>query len=115
MRLKVRLVGGHLVAFARARPGVLIVNAARGGIVDEAALLDALESGQVGGAALDVFEKEPPDPDSPLVAHERVICTPHLGASTEQVDSFAALAATPNRLDAHHLHLCGVAMQSQID
>ena len=79
-------------AFARARPGVLIVNAARGGIVDEAALLDALESGQVGGAALDVFEKEPPDPDSPLVAHERVICTPHLGASTEQAQVNVSVA-----------------------
>jgi D-3-phosphoglycerate dehydrogenase len=71
---------------------VLVVNAARGGIVDEAALLEALESGQVGGAALDVFEKEPPPRDHPLVAHERVICTPHLGASTEQAQLNVAVA-----------------------
>jgi D-3-phosphoglycerate dehydrogenase len=79
-------------AFARTRPGVLLVNAARGGIVDEAALLAALESGQVGGAALDVFEVEPPPKDHPLLAHERVICTPHLGASTEQAQLNVAIA-----------------------
>ncbi len=79
-------------ALRKARPGVLVVNAARGGIVDEAALLEALESGQVGGAALDVFEKEPPPRGHPLVAHERVICTPHLGASTEQAQLNVAVA-----------------------
>jgi len=79
-------------AFARARHGVLVINAARGGIVDEAALLDALGSGQVGGAALDVFEKEPPDPQHPLIQHERVICTPHLGASTAQAQLNVAVA-----------------------
>jgi len=79
-------------AFAKMQRGVLIVNAARGGIVDEAALLEALESGQVGGAALDVFEKEPPPKDHPLVLHERVICTPHLGASTEQAQVNVAVA-----------------------
>ncbi len=75
----------------RCKPGVLIVNAARGGIVDEAALLEALESGHVGGAALDVFEVEPPDDDNPLVRHPRVICTPHLGASTEQAQLNVAI------------------------
>jgi D-3-phosphoglycerate dehydrogenase / 2-oxoglutarate reductase len=79
-------------AFAKARPGVLIVNAARGGIVDEDALFEALESGAVGGAALDVFEEEPPPTDHPLVAHPRVICTPHLGASTEQAQVNVAIA-----------------------
>ena len=79
-------------AFARMRRGVLIVNAARGGIVDERALLEALESGQVGGAALDVFEKEPPPKDHPLLSHERVICTPHLGASTEQAQVNVSIA-----------------------
>ncbi|MGI9591850.1 MAG: phosphoglycerate dehydrogenase, partial [Myxococcota bacterium] len=79
-------------AFAKAKPGVLVVNAARGGIVDETALLEALESGQVGGAALDVFVDEPPAPDHPLVNHERVICTPHLGASTEQAQVNVAIA-----------------------
>jgi D-3-phosphoglycerate dehydrogenase len=79
-------------AFARMRRGVLIVNAARGGIVDEAALLEALESGQVGGAALDVFEQEPPAKENPLLAHPRVICTPHLGASTEQAQVNVSIA-----------------------
>jgi D-3-phosphoglycerate dehydrogenase len=79
-------------ALAKMQRGVLIVNAARGGIVDEAALLEALDSGQVGGAALDVFEKEPPPADHPLVRHERVICTPHLGASTEQAQVNVAIA-----------------------
>jgi D-3-phosphoglycerate dehydrogenase len=79
-------------AFAKMKPGVLIVNAARGGIVDEAALFEALESGHVGGAALDVFSVEPPPPDHPLIGHERVICTPHLGASTGQAQLNVAVA-----------------------
>jgi D-3-phosphoglycerate dehydrogenase len=77
--------------FPHCKPGVLIINAARGGIIDEAALLDALESGQVGGAALDVFDVEPPGEDHPLVRHPRVICTPHLGASTEQAQLNVAI------------------------
>ncbi len=83
------LLGAH--AFAKCKRGVLVVNAARGGIVDEAALLVALESGQVAGAALDVFEKEPPASDHPLVQHPKVICTPHLGASTEQAQLNVAI------------------------
>lgn len=80
-------------ALRRVRPGVLLVNAARGGIVDEDALLEALEDGRVGGAALDVFETEPPQPDHPLVRHPHVICTPHLGAATEQAQVNVAIAA----------------------
>ena len=79
-------------ALALARPGVLIINAARGGIVDEEALLEALESGQVGGAGLDVFTKEPPPENHPLVSHPKVICTPHLGASTEQAQINVSIA-----------------------
>jgi D-3-phosphoglycerate dehydrogenase / 2-oxoglutarate reductase len=79
-------------AFAKVKPGVLLVNAARGGIVDEAALLEALEAGAVGGAALDVFDEEPPPAGHALVAHPRVICTPHLGASTEQAQVNVSIA-----------------------
>ncbi|MEE3331038.1 MAG: phosphoglycerate dehydrogenase [Myxococcota bacterium] len=79
-------------AFAKCKPGLLVVNAARGGIVDEEALLEALESGQVAGAALDVFVEEPPDATHPLVTHPQVICTPHLGASTEQAQVNVSIA-----------------------
>jgi D-3-phosphoglycerate dehydrogenase len=79
-------------AFAKVKPGVLVINAARGGIVDEDALLEALEEDRVGGAALDVFIQEPPGTDHPLVQHERVICTPHLGASTEQAQLNVSVA-----------------------
>jgi phosphoglycerate dehydrogenase-like enzyme len=68
---------------AKCKNGVHIVNCARGGIVDEAALLRALESGKVAGAALDVFTSEPPkDHLKPLLSHPNLVCTPHLGAST---------------------------------
>lgn len=70
---------------ALCRPGVRLVNAARGGLVDEAALLDAVRSGHVAGAALDVFETEPPPTEGfPLRDDGRVVLTPHLGASTAE-------------------------------
>jgi phosphoglycerate dehydrogenase-like enzyme len=68
--------------FAAMRPGALFVNIARGGLVDEDALLAALESGQVGAAGLDVFAREPADPGSALVSHPRVLATPHVGWHT---------------------------------
>ena len=78
-------------ALVKMKDGVLIVNAARGGIVDETALLEGLKSGKVVGAALDVFAEEPPPKDHPLIAHEHVICTPHLGASTEEAQEKVAV------------------------
>jgi D-3-phosphoglycerate dehydrogenase len=81
----------NAAAIEKMKAGVLIVNAARGGIVDEEALLEGLKAGKIGGAALDVFVKEPPDPSSALVAHERVITTPHLGASTEEAQEKVAV------------------------
>jgi D-3-phosphoglycerate dehydrogenase len=77
-------------ALAKAKKGVRIINCARGGLVDEAALAEALKSGHVAGAALDVFETEPAT-DSPLFGLENVVCTPHLGAATAEAQENVAL------------------------
>ena len=97
-------------AFDRVKPGVLVVNAARGGIVDEKALLEALEDGRVGGAALDVFVEEPPSADHPLIHHPRVICTPHLGASTEQAQVNVSIAVAEQVRDYLLTELIGNAV-----
>lgn len=77
------LINEH--SLAKMKKGVHIVNCARGGIIDEEALLGALNSGHVAGAAIDVWEKEPPQEKSKaLIAHPAVVSTPHLGASTEE-------------------------------
>jgi D-3-phosphoglycerate dehydrogenase len=69
--------------FALMKKGVVLINCARGGVVDQKALLDALESGKVAGAALDVFEHEPPtDAEKALIQHPRVSVSPHIGGST---------------------------------
>jgi D-3-phosphoglycerate dehydrogenase len=77
------------MAFSQMKDGVRIVSTARGGIINEAALLDALNKGKVAGVALDVFEKEPPGLTE-LVSHPRVIATPHIGAQTAEAQSRAA-------------------------
>ncbi|MEP6815348.1 MAG: phosphoglycerate dehydrogenase, partial [Marmoricola sp.] len=76
---------------ARAKSGLVLVNAARGGIVDEAALYDALKNGQIAAAGLDVFAEEPCT-DSPLFELENVVATPHLGASTDEAQEKAGIA-----------------------
>ncbi|MDZ4307824.1 phosphoglycerate dehydrogenase [Allopontixanthobacter sp.] len=75
---------------AKTKPGVRIVNCARGGLIDEAALKEGLESGHIAGAALDVFAKEPAK-ESPLFGTPNFICTPHLGASTDEAQVNVAL------------------------
>lgn len=78
-------------AFASMKPGARIVNCARGGIINEADLLAALESGHIAGAALDVFESEPPlEHEWALIKHPLVIATPHLGASTVEAQTKVA-------------------------
>jgi D-3-phosphoglycerate dehydrogenase len=72
------------------KPGVRLVCAARGGVVDEAALLGALERGKVAAAGLDVFAEEPPGL-TPLISHPRVVATPHIGAQTREAQSRAAV------------------------
>jgi D-3-phosphoglycerate dehydrogenase len=79
-------------AFSKMRKGVYVVNCARGGIIDEAALAQALRDGIVAGAALDVFEEEPPAADNPLLQLPQVVSTPHLGASTGEAQLNVALA-----------------------
>ncbi|HJQ15107.1 MAG TPA: hydroxyacid dehydrogenase [Anaerolineales bacterium] len=77
------------IAFSQMKDGVRLVSTARGGIIDESALLEALNHGKVAGVALDVFEKEPPGLTE-LVAHPRVITSPHIGAQTAEAQSRAA-------------------------
>lgn len=72
------------------KPGVIVVNTSRGGVVDEAALFELLEAGRLGGVALDVFATEPPPSDHPLLRHPRVVATPHLGASTLEAQAEVA-------------------------
>ncbi|HEX8136090.1 MAG TPA: phosphoglycerate dehydrogenase [Pyrinomonadaceae bacterium] len=86
-------------AFARMKKGVRLINCARGGLVDERALLDAIKEGTVAGAALDVFEQEPPPADHPLLALDEVIVTPHLGASTKEAQEGVALTVAEQMRD----------------
>ncbi|MCS7281562.1 MAG: phosphoglycerate dehydrogenase [Desulfobacterota bacterium] len=78
-------------AIEKMKDGVILVNVARGSIVNEKDLLDALNSGKVSYAALDVFEVEPPPPSDPLVLSEKTVCTPHLGASTVEAQDKVAI------------------------
>jgi len=84
----------HMIStkeFAMMKNGVRMINCARGGIIDETALIAALKEGKVAGAAMDVFEKEPVSPESEFLKIENVIITPHLGASTEEAQVNVAI------------------------
>lgn len=79
-------------AIRRMKPGAILVNCARGGLIDEAALLEALNDGHVAAAAIDVWLPEPPPAEHPLIGHPKVVATPHLGASTHEAQVRVAQA-----------------------
>lgn len=81
------------------KDGVRIINCARGGIINERDLYDAIRAGKVAGAALDVFEKEPPENDNLLLSVDNIICTPHLGAATEEAQENVAVAVAEQIVD----------------
>ena len=93
-----KIINAELLATCK--PGVTIVNAARGKLIDAQALADALDSGVVRAAALDVYNREPPTVDHPLIGHPRVVHTPHLGASTEEAQRDVAVQIVEQVLDA---------------
>jgi D-3-phosphoglycerate dehydrogenase len=94
------LVGRRELALVKS--GVRLINCARGGLIDETALVEALESGRVAGAAIDVFDPEPPPHDHALVKHPKVLVTPHLGASTEEAQVSVAVEAAHLLIDFFH-------------
>jgi D-3-phosphoglycerate dehydrogenase len=82
------------------KPHALLINTSRGGVVDEKALLEALTNEWIGGAGLDVFEKEPPDPDHPLLSLDNVIMTPHVAGWTEEGQHHIIWAGARNCMQA---------------
>ncbi len=91
------LIGAEEIA--RMKEGVILVNTARGGIVDEAALIAALASGRVAAAGLDVFEDEPPHPDNPLLGFDQALLSPHIAGVTDGAAERMAIGSAQNILD----------------
>jgi len=92
------MIGAKEIALMK--PGVRLINCARGGIIEEQALADAVKSGHVAGAAVDVFEEEPPPKDHPLLRLPQVVVVPHLGASTEEAQLNVAIEVAKQVADA---------------
>ena len=93
-----RLIGTE--EFALMRPQSIFINISRGKVVDEAALIEALRTGQIRAAGLDVFEREPLDLDSPLLQMDNVVATPHMGSATHETREAMARCAVENLLAA---------------
>ncbi|MDE1167278.1 MAG: D-glycerate dehydrogenase [Pseudomonas sp.] len=93
-----KLIGAR--QFALMRPGSIFINISRGKVVDEAALINALQSRQIRAAGLDVFEREPLDPHSPLLQLDNVVATPHIGSATEETREAMARCAVDNMIAA---------------
>ena len=85
--------------FARLKPGAIVVNTARGGVVDEAALASSLAEGRVAAAGLDVFDDEPPAKDHPLLAFDQVVLSPHIAGLTQQAAERMAVSSVQNVID----------------
>jgi D-3-phosphoglycerate dehydrogenase len=81
------------------KPSAIVINTARGGLIDEAALVAALSQGRLAGAGLDVFASEPPPPDHPLFASNRVVLSPHSAGLTQECAARMSISAVHNILD----------------
>ncbi|MBM3787871.1 MAG: phosphoglycerate dehydrogenase [Acidobacteria bacterium] len=101
-------------AFAKMKPGVRIVNCARGELIKSADLVEAMNSGKVAGAGLDVFEKEPPEPSDPILAVENLLATPHIGGSTDEAQEIVGVRIVEQVVEylAHGVAINAVNMPS---